>query len=595
MTQEQADAMLSKLENVASEATTSQLLNLNTTSSDTIQNALNADLKNQAAESQVANKEVEEKKTEISVAIHSDAKPSEKVDDSALTNVAIQEIKQDIQLGDSDLTKMIKETQSFFESYKDTAAQIDQVNKNELQVMNSILGGIEKSSANMQTFGDDLGKNLNGISNAEKPSDVSMEQFKLITDSMTGELGGIIKQQNDKMVVPKEASSEKSVPETGITGAGKALEMEGSKGKGDKEIPKEKPQKIENGLTKVVSNIERMMAQNLLLLSKVFSYLPIASNVSVNRQVFATSTLDKNIQSSNANIQAAIQVQSSLTRQILIADLAKPRIKNDYSKQYLKSNNTDMSTHYTKGINFSPKVSFDKIIKDSQNKITYNIKGGGLGGDGKPILSILKEMLDLMKESRANARAQAADASKKAMFAAQFGNVASASKATAKSNDNSGFLKGITKALKNIGPSILKGILEAKAKMWLFLISLIAMIVAFIWLLIKYPKLREKLWEFIKGIGTKLWNLWMKFWEGAGPKVKAIAIAIASLIGLMIFGPWGLLIGAVLLIASLWPKYKGWIIAIVAAIGITLLAIYSGPVGWIIARYSCISRINLGI
>jgi hypothetical protein len=149
--------------------------------------------------------------------------------------------------------------------------------------------------------------------------------------------------------------------------------------------------------------------------------------------------------------------------------------------------------------------------------------------------------------------------------------------------------------LKNIGPSILRGILEAKAKMWLFLIGLIAMIVAFIWLLIKYPKLREKLWEFIKGIGTKLWNLWMKFWEGAGPKVKAIAIAIASLIGLMIFGPWGLLVGAVLLIASLWPRYKGWIMAIVAAIGITLLAIYAGPVGWIIARCSCISCINLGI
>ncbi len=58
---------------------------------------------------------------------------------------------------------------------------------------------------------------------------------------------------------------------------------------------------------------------------------------------------------------------------------------------------------------------------------------------------------------------------------------------------------------------------------------------------------------------------------------------IAGVIGLICFGPWGLLVGAVALIIGLWPKYKGMIMATVAAIGVALLAIYSGPVGWVIA------------
>ena len=58
---------------------------------------------------------------------------------------------------------------------------------------------------------------------------------------------------------------------------------------------------------------------------------------------------------------------------------------------------------------------------------------------------------------------------------------------------------------------------------------------------------------------------------------------IAGVIGLICFGPWGLLVGAVALIIGLWPKYKGIIMATVAAIGVALLAIYSGPVGWVIA------------
>ena len=58
---------------------------------------------------------------------------------------------------------------------------------------------------------------------------------------------------------------------------------------------------------------------------------------------------------------------------------------------------------------------------------------------------------------------------------------------------------------------------------------------------------------------------------------------IAGVIGLICFGPWGLLVGAVTLIIGLWPKYKGMIMATVAAIGVALLEIYSGPVGWVIA------------
>jgi len=385
----------------------------------------------------------------------------------------------------------------------------------------------------------------------------------MISDDMKGEMDGILKQHKDMLIVQKEASAEKATADTGITGAGKAIEMENAKGKEEKSAPKEASQPSQSGLVKVVKNIEKMMSMNILLLSRIFGYLPNSAMAPISKQLVATSKLDQTVQTSNNKVVSILQ-----------KDLARPRQKiiHDKSKQYLKSNNKYKikQDSHVKGIHFAPtlKIEHNKILKDSNNRIKTINKGGSFA-EGKPILEILKEMLGEMKAARSDTKAKAAQESKKAMFAAQFGNIASKSKASVKTPDNSGFFKSLKKSFDGLGSSIVKGMLKAKAKTWLFLVGLIAMIVGFIVLLIKYPKLREKIWEFIKGVGAKLWGMWMKFWNAAGPKTKAIAIGIASLIGLIVFGPWGLLVGAILLIASLWPKYKAWIIAF----GIGLVAL----------------------
>lgn len=133
------------------------------------------------------------------------------------------------------------------------------------------------------------------------------------------------------------------------------------------------------------------------------------------------------------------------------------------------------------------------------------------GGDGqgavksqarageKPLVSMLNDILNQLKATRGDAKAQADEARKKASYAAQFGGAVSPSRATVRTADSSGMLKSMRKAIEGIGPSILKGLAAAKLKLIMGVIGFFAAVVGMIYLFVTNPKLREKVFGWVKG------------------------------------------------------------------------------------------------
>lgn len=111
-----------KLQQLTETFSVNQTANLNTETSDTTINAINAAAKEQAAEKSISvSADTTKEIGAIDKYTMAEAKASEKIDQSQISNVAIQDIKQDLKLGDSDLTKIIEETQEFFTIFKETA------------------------------------------------------------------------------------------------------------------------------------------------------------------------------------------------------------------------------------------------------------------------------------------------------------------------------------------------------------------------------------------------------------------------------------------------------------------------------------------
>ena len=123
--------------------------------------------------------------------------------------------------------------------------------------------------------------------------------------------------------------------------------------------------------------------------------------------------------------------------------------------------------------------------------------------DGHPAAAecrnMLNDILNQLKATRGDAKAQADEARKKASYAAQFGGAVSRSRATVRTADSSGMLKSMRKAIEGIGPSILKGLAAAKLKLIMGVIGFFAAVVGMIYLFVTNPKLREKVFGWVKG------------------------------------------------------------------------------------------------
>ena len=285
VTQEQNDALISKLGAVVDGVTQSMLQRLNTSSSDATQNALNADVMQQASQQQAESRQAEEAKSQID-AVAREAAESGKADQARMEGLTptAEEAHGGASVADADLAKMVEEAQAFYESQKSGAEPQGQADADEIQGMLDALDSLgvseEEKEEEKEEFWEGLEKSLNGVlsAQAEKKKEggsITPTQLKAITDDMTGELGGVIRQQNGRMIVPRDAAAaEMPTTDAGITGAGKAIEMEGARGRGEKGPDRERPMAPANGLGRSMSNIERLLMQNFQSLSQLFRRPP---------------------------------------------------------------------------------------------------------------------------------------------------------------------------------------------------------------------------------------------------------------------------------------------------------------------------------
>ena len=284
VTQEQNDTLISKLGAVVDKVTQSMLQGLNTSSSDATQNALNADVMQQASQQQAESRQTEEAKSQIDAVAREAAAESGKADQARMEGLTptAEEAHGGASVADADLAKMVEEAQAFYESQKGGAEPQGQADADEIQGMLDALDSLgvseEEEEEEKEEFWEGLEKSLNGVLSAQaekKGESITPTQLKAITDDMTGELGGVIRQQNGRMIVPRDATAaERPVPDAGIMGAGKAIEMEGARGRGEKGPDRERPMAPVNGLGRSMSNIERLLMQNFQSLSQLFRRPP---------------------------------------------------------------------------------------------------------------------------------------------------------------------------------------------------------------------------------------------------------------------------------------------------------------------------------
>ena len=284
VTQEQNDALISKLGAVVDGVTQSMLQGLNTSSSDATQNALNADVMQQASQQQAESRQAEEAKSQIDAVAREAAAESGKADQARMEGLTptAEEAHGGASVADADLAKMVEEAQAFYESQKSGAEPQGQIDTDEIQGMLDALDSLgvseEEKEEEKEEFWEGLEKSLNGVLSAQaekKGESITPTQLKAITDDMTGELGGVIRQQNGRMIVPRDAAAaEMPTTDAGITGAGKAIEMEGARGRGEKGPDRERPMAPVNGLGRSMSNIERLLMQNFQSLSQLFRRPP---------------------------------------------------------------------------------------------------------------------------------------------------------------------------------------------------------------------------------------------------------------------------------------------------------------------------------
>lgn len=285
VTQEQNDALISKLGAVVDGVTQGMLQGLNTSSSDATQNTLNADVMQQASQQQAESRQAEEAKSQID-AVAREAAESGKADQARMEGLTptAEEAHGGASVADADLAKMVEEAQAFYESQKGGAEPQGQIDTDEIQGMLDALDSLgvseEEEEEEKEEFWEGLEKSLNGVlsAQAEKKKEgesITPTQLKAIADDMTGELGGVIRQQNGRMIVPRDAAAaEMPTTDAGITGAGKAIEMEGARGRGEKGPDRERPMAPANGLGRSMSNIERLLMQNFQSLSQLFRRPP---------------------------------------------------------------------------------------------------------------------------------------------------------------------------------------------------------------------------------------------------------------------------------------------------------------------------------
>lgn len=592
---------------VSKEVNANLIAQLNTKSGDAQVQDINSSAQNMQSETQTNNETaaetnavdqyiIKEITPSSTITVGEGTAPEIERDDRGqeIQKVFVAELANDLSINDVDLAKILQEDHDFFNNLqkdsKDALSIASEISQKMDNVNASILESIPQTTASTPLI--DAIRSLTEESSEpaeetekkeENIDDIPLiEQNRIINDSMNPYEGAIVR-QNDRLVTASDQSSQIEVDSqnSGITGAGVGESAIDSTKRSDKDRmqPTIGDQRT-SGLSRIVSDIRGVARAGLLLMTQIYDYLP---SLKSTRSVTTNSETNRSIEERSTNAIRVAPVPVAVeTTQMPIAQQVPPNNRPNR----LMSSMDDIEL-------------IDNVTTNNKTKVTTMSAVTGMDPNAtKPLLDVLNEISTELKGARADAKENAAQAANAARYRAQFGNVRSGSGATPTKNDSLGFLRSLSRMLGNLKDRTTETLLSTRTRMWLFLIGIVGMVASFIWLLVKFPGLREKLVNWMKGVGNTLYTLWTSFWAAASPRVRAIALTIASLIGLMIFGPWGLLVGAALAIVGLWPKYKAWIIAIGVAI-VAAFAVYwgiwlaatLGPIGAIIVAVIAIGAI----
>ena len=153
------------------------------------------------------------------------------------------------------------------------------------------------------------------------------------------------------------------------------------------------------------------------------------------------------------------------------------------------------------------------------------------------------------------------DKRKEAIENKQFGRAKGGSKSNGAFN-----FSNLTKSLKNtfkkLPGTISSALLKAKAKVILMLVGLVVGLGTMIYMFFKNPALMKKITKLIDKGFVFIWKAISGFIQKLSPKVLAIVAIATGLIGLMYFGPWGMLLAAVPLIVKYWESWYPVILGI---------------------------------
>ena len=630
-----------------------KISNLNTNTGNSTINSLNSDLKEKQAEQKVEQAGISADADALKELAGSVKSPISKdvgemnAEKGEILDVSIQDINKELKLGDTDLTKIIEETKEFFNNIVQDGIKLNKEDIDQQSGAAQLAQDKKDANKNPGELPKKEGFFAKATNIIKHPIDTLRKKAKhLISDDMSGKENGVNGKQN------KIITKGSSLLQKGVSGVGKLFGF----GKGAATSPKEK----EKGgmLSKVKSGVGKLFGfgkgadakaskEKGGLISKAKSFFGFDKKKEQKKEQEQGHPLKADVRMIRASAQNISNIATRSLKAIEEIFGIMPTIGDQSKKASTGVDAKDLVSKFSPFANIGKSilgtiekttgfksVQLNKFIDMLGKKAPATAKKPGLslasaGSIGLPmavqgllknpasgnapqkmpakqpvqgqkggLIAYVKGIFEILKSGKDEAKQRQAAARREASIKAQFGSGRSKSNATAKTPNFSALSKSLSKAISGIGSQLTSGIIQAKMKMWAMLISLIAMVVGFIVLLIKYPKLREKIWEFIKGVGAKLWTMFQKFWTESSAKVKMIVIAMASLMGLMIFGPWGLLVGAVVLIMGLWPKYKAWIIAIGIAViavllwmGISWLAAMAAPLLPFIAIIAAITAV----
>ena len=550
------------LESVKEDVVKDEIENLSTTTNDNSFNEINEDVKEYFSESNDEKSKISETKEEINDSLNQALKEqnvSTSTDKTAkeIQEVIITGISNDIILGDKDIKTIAQDNVALrAKLMSESAASNTQFNFTEIAKIEQ--GAEERKIQLLEKFGSSTGSKLDTIvslpkiqqpliKNAPPPPLLLSKTFNTSLqkeeknapkgNSILTKFNGLLTKSKDKLgnkIINKRTIT------TGIKAAGKAMEMTGKGLKAAAPMIKATGAALGKGTETVGRGVTRIgMSLAGSKVGAIFSPLFLGAGGLLQGA-------GKGIKTGSAAAGAGMRkAGSGMEKQ---GKFIQKNAKNIANAMFASKTNNSRINPKGKDKSNDPKFSL-------LNKIALATQG----------------TLFLQRKSNQ-------DKINEAIKNKQFGKA----KGGSKSNGTFNF-SNLTKTLKNtfkkLPGAIGSALSKAKAKVILMLIGLVVGLGTIIYMFFKNPALMKKIERLIGKAFAFIWKVISGFVQKISPKVLAIVAIAMGLIGLMYFGPWGLLLAAVPVIIRLWKTWYPVILSLL--IGAAALWLF-GPWGFIV-------------